>query len=71
MEYINIHFDPHDIRDVLANGDVVGQTETELTLPPNYYLITLSGNGYTPPSWSGVVAGTLPGNPQRIRFAKI
>jgi hypothetical protein len=36
MEYINIHFDPHDIRDVLANGDVVGQTEIELTLPPNY-----------------------------------
>ena len=71
MEYINVHFDPHDIRDVLANGDVVGQTETELTLPPNYYVITLSGNGYRPSSWSGVVAGTLPGNPQRIRFTKI
>ena len=71
MEYIRIDFDLDDIRDVLANGNVVGQTETELTLPSNYYVITLSGNGYTPPSWSGVVAGTLPGNPQRIRFAKI
>jgi hypothetical protein len=66
MEYIYVHFDPHDIRDVLANGSVIGQTETELTLPSNYYVITLS-----PPSWSGVVAGTLPGNPQRIRFTKI
>jgi hypothetical protein len=55
----------------LANGSVIGQTETELTLPSNYYVITLSSNGYTPPSWSGVVAGTLPGNPQRIRFTKI
>jgi hypothetical protein len=71
MEYIYVHFNPHDIRDVLANGSVIGQTETELTLPSNYYVITLSSNGYTPPSWSGVVAGTLPGNPQRIRFTKI
>jgi hypothetical protein len=71
MEYIRVHFDSHDIRDVLANGNVVGQTETELTLPSNYYVIALSGDGYTPSSWSGVVSGTLPSNPQRIRFTKI
>ena len=71
MEYIRVHFDLDDIRDVLANGNVVGQTETELTLPSNYYVITLSGNGYIPSSWSGLVAGTLAGDPQRIRFTKV
>jgi hypothetical protein len=71
MEYIRVHFDFNDIRDVLANGNVVGRTESELTLPPNYYLIALSGDGYAPPSWSGVVTGTSLGNPLRIRFTRI
>ena len=71
MEYIRVHFDRHDIRDVLANGNVIGQTETELTLPPNFYVITLSGNGYTPPSWSGAVSGTAPGAPLPIRFTRL
>jgi hypothetical protein len=71
MEYIRVHYDIHDIRDVLANGNVVGQTETELTLPTNFYEITLSGTGYTPPSWSGVVAGTVPDRPLRIQFNRI
>ena len=71
MEYVRVHYDPHDIRDVLANGNVIGQTETELTLPPNFYVITLSGGGYAPPSWSGVVSGTLPGRPLRIQFTKV
>lgn len=71
MEYIRVSFDPGDIRDVIANGNVVGETETELTVPPNYYVITLSGDGYVPPSWSGVVSGTLPRNPLPIRFDKI
>lgn len=71
MEYIRVHYDLHDIRDVLVNGNVVGRTETELTLPSNFYVITLSGGGYAPPSWSGVVAGTLPGRPLRIQFNRI
>jgi hypothetical protein len=70
MEYIRVSFDTGDIRDVIANGNVVGETETELTVPPNYYVITLSGAGYSPPSWSGVVSGTLPRNPLPIRFEK-
>ncbi|MGH7060905.1 MAG: hypothetical protein ACREFH_10990 [Stellaceae bacterium] len=70
MEYIRVSFDPGDIRDVIANGNVVGETEAELTVPPNYYVITLSGDGYAPPSWSGVVSGTLPRNPLSIRFEK-
>ena len=37
MEFIRVHFDLHDIRDVLANGNVVGETEAELALPPNFY----------------------------------
>jgi hypothetical protein len=71
MEYIRVHFDPHDIRWVIANGNIVGPTETELTLPPNYYVITLSGYGYSPANWSGVVTGTLAGSPLRISFVKI
>jgi hypothetical protein len=70
MEYIRVHFDLHDIREVLANGNVVGQTETELTLPSNFYVITLSGDGYAPSNWSGVVSGTLPSQPLRIRFTR-
>jgi hypothetical protein len=71
MEYIFVHYDRHDIREVLANGNVIGQTEAELTLPPNFYVITLSGGEYAPPRWSGVVAGTLPDRPLRIQFNKI
>jgi hypothetical protein len=71
MEYIRIHFDPRDIRWVIANGNIIGPTETELTLPSNFYVITLSGVGYSPPNWSGVVTGTVPSNPLRISFAKV
>lgn len=71
MEYVRVHFDPRDIRWVIANGDIIGPTETELTLPSNFYVITLSGGGYSPADWSGVVTGTVPSNPLRINFAKI
>jgi hypothetical protein len=71
MEFIRVHFDLHDIRDVLANGNVVGDTESELTLPPNFYVITLSGSGYSPASWSGVVSGTTPNHPLSIRFTRL
>jgi hypothetical protein len=71
MEFIRVHFDLHDIRDVLANGNVVGETESELTLPPNFYVITLSGSGYSPASWSGAVSGTTPNHPLSIRFTRL
>jgi hypothetical protein len=71
MEYIRVHFDPNDIRDVIANGNVVGRTETELVLPSNYYVISLSGDGYAPPNWSGPINGTLPAQPLHIRFTRI
>ena len=71
MEHIRVRFDPRDIRWVTANGNIIGPTETELTLPSNFYVITLSGAGYSPPNWSGVVTGTVPSNPLRIRFARV
>ena len=71
MEYIHVSFDPYDIRNVIANGSTIGQTETDLSLPSNYYEITLSGSGYAPPMWGGLVSGTLPERPLRIAFSKI
>jgi hypothetical protein len=70
MEYIRVGFDPGDIRDVIASGNAIGPTETELTLQPNYYVISLSGSGYAPPYWYGLVSGTTPGNPLEIRFSR-
>jgi hypothetical protein len=70
MEYLRVSFDPHDIRDVIANGNVIGRTQTELTLPPNYYVISLSGNGYAPSHWYGLVTGTSPRQPLHITFTR-
>jgi hypothetical protein len=71
MEFIRVTFDQSDIRDVIASGDAVGQTETVLALLPNYYVISLSGGGYAPPYWYGVVAGTTPANPLVISFQPV
>jgi hypothetical protein len=68
MEYIRVRFDRSDIRDVIASGNIIGETETELTVEPNYYVISLSGGGYAPPYWYGVVSGTTVGNPLDIVF---
>jgi hypothetical protein len=68
MEYIRVGFDPNDIRDVIASGNVIGETETELAIEPNYYVISLSGSGYTPAYWYGVVTGTTVDNPLVILF---
>jgi hypothetical protein len=70
MEYIRVSFDPNDVRDVIANGNVVGRTEAELILPPNYYVVSLSGAGYAPAHWYGLVSGTLPRRPLHIAFAR-
>jgi hypothetical protein len=71
MEYIRVRFDPNDIRDVIASGNVIGETETELAVQPNYYVISLSGSGYTPPYWYGVVSGTTVGHPLTITFTPV
>ncbi|MGB9645064.1 MAG: hypothetical protein WCB44_08040, partial [Stellaceae bacterium] len=71
MEYIRVRFDPNDIRDVIASGNVIGQTETELAVQPNYYVISLSGSGYAPPYWYGVVSGTMVGHPLTISFTPV
>jgi hypothetical protein len=68
VEYILVRFRPTDIRDVLADGDPVGKTETILTLPTDYYEFSLSGDGYTPESWDGVIANTSADNPLIITF---
>jgi hypothetical protein len=71
VEYIRVRFVPNDIRDVIASGDVIGKTETELIVEPNYYVISLSGSGYTPSHWYGVVSGTTPGSPLEIGFTRV
>ncbi len=70
MEYVVVTFDPDDIRDVIASGNVVGETETELIVQPNYYVVSLSGSGYAPTHWYGLVSGTTAGRPLNIRFGK-
>jgi hypothetical protein len=70
MEYIRVRFDPNDIRDVIANGNVVGETETELMIEPNYYVISLSGSRYVPSHWYGAVSGTTVDRPLDIRFTR-
>ena len=70
MEYIRVTFDRTDIREVIASGNPIGPTEAELAVQPNYYVISLTGSGYAPPYWYGVVSGTAPRNPLIIRFSK-
>jgi hypothetical protein len=56
---------------VIASGNVIGQTETELAVQPNYYVISLSGSGYAPPYWYGVVSGTTVVHPLTIPFTPV
>jgi hypothetical protein len=69
VEYIIVRFNPAAPRQVLANGDPVGQTDSELTIPPDFYRITLAGQGYEPPFWEGPVTGTGPAHPLQIVFS--
>ena len=45
MEYLRVTFDPTDIRDVIANGNIIGKTEDLLMLPTNFYHLRLIGSG--------------------------
>ena len=71
MEYILVHFDAADIRDVIANGSVIGKTEKTVMLDTGYYEITLSGSGFTPDKWVGAIAATSRSNPMSIMFANV
>jgi hypothetical protein len=68
MEFVIVRFNPADRRNVIANGNIVGETDTELTLPADFYRITLSGEHYAPSFWEGIIAGTLPTHPKPIVF---
>lgn len=68
MEYLTVTFDPHNPREVLASGKMIGKTDTQLTVPADFYHLTLSGDGYKPPFWEGPVAGTLPTSPLVVIF---
>jgi hypothetical protein len=71
MEFIRVRFDLNDVRDVIANGNVIGQTEAELIVETDYYVISLSGSGYTPSHRYVLVTGTVPGNPLIVQFTKV
>jgi hypothetical protein len=70
MEYLIVTFELNDRRDVIANGDVIGQSDTTLMLAADYYEISLSGGNFTPALWTGLVSGTLATRPQRIVFTR-
>ncbi len=68
MESIRVEFDPNDIRDVIANGNIIGATETDLLVTANFYVIRISGDKYSPREWKGQVANTTPEHPLVITF---
>jgi hypothetical protein len=70
MEYIFVHFDENDVRDVIANGDVLGRSENTLMLAAGYYEITLSGVGFQPRKWEGAIAATDPAAPLGLLFTR-
>ncbi len=57
-----------DDRDVLADGDRVGVTNHTILMPPDQYIIILSGDGYVPPSQTVVLAGTSIMRPKVVTF---
>lgn len=67
VEYLLVTF--NDDRDVLADGDRVGVTNHTILLPADEYNITLSGDGYAPPSQTVVLAGTSIMRPKVVTFS--
>jgi hypothetical protein len=53
-------------RDVLADGDRVGVTNHTILLAPDEYTITLSGDGYAPPSEDVILEAINSGCARRI-----
>jgi hypothetical protein len=66
VEYLLVVYDGD--RDVLANGDRVGVTNHTILLATDEYIITLSGDGYAPPSKDVVLAGTSIMRPKVVVF---
>jgi hypothetical protein len=66
IEYLLVFYNGD--RDVLADGERVGVTNHTILLAPDEYLITLGGNGYTPPSADVVLAGTSIMRPKVVVF---
>jgi hypothetical protein len=67
VEYLLVTY--KDDRDVLADGDRVGVTNHTILLPADEYVISLSGDGYAPPSQDVVVAGTSIMRPVVVAFS--
>ncbi len=55
-------------RDVLADGDRVGVTNHTILLASDEYIVTLSGDGYTPANADVVLAGTSIMRPKVVVF---
>ena len=67
MEYLLVKF--KESRGVLADGNLVGVTNSTLTLQTNEYIITLDGaQDYAPPSQDVILAGTSSTRPTVITF---
>ena len=66
MEFLLVRFP--QFRDVLADGAAIGDTNTTLMLPAGEYVITLSGDGYTPDEQDIVLNGTSSNDPLVIAF---
>jgi PEGA domain len=66
VEYLLVHY--KEDRDVLADDDRVGVTNHTILLPPDEYIITLSGEGYAPPNQTVVLAGTSIMRPKVVVF---
>jgi hypothetical protein len=69
MEFLLVKFP--SVRDVLADDQEVGDTNTTLMLPPGEYSVTLSGEGYEPDFQDVVLAGTSGSNPKVIVFTQV
>jgi hypothetical protein len=66
VEYLLVVY--NEDRDVLANGDRVGVTNHTILLTTDEYIVTLSGDGYAPPSKDVVLAGTSIMRPRVVVF---
>jgi hypothetical protein len=66
IEYLLVVY--KEDRDVLADGDRVGVTNHTILLAPDEYIITLSGDGYAPPSEDVALAGTSIMRPKVVVF---
>ncbi len=66
LEFLLVVF--KEDRRVFANGDPVGITNHTMLIPPNEYIITLDGTGYTPPKKDVVVTRTSIMRPKVVVF---